>query len=171
MSQDDRDHAGAAGKAAATPAIASDARFRLLVENVRDYAIFVLDAGGHVASWNRGAERMKGYRADEILGSHFSRFYPQEAIDRGWPEHELTVARREGHFEDEGWRIRKDGSSFWANVFITALVDKGRLIGFSKVTRDLTERRLQEETLRQSEERFRLLVEGVQDYGMFMLDP
>ena len=149
----------------------SEERFRLLVESVRDYAIFMLDTTGHVLTWNAGAERFKGYRAHEIIGSHFSRFYPPEALERGLPAEELEVAQRVGSFEDEGWRVRKDGSLFWANVVITAMRDKsGQLIGFSKVTRDLTQRRHQEEALRQSEERFRLLVEGVADYAVFMLD-
>ncbi len=128
----------------------SDAElFRLLVENVTDYAIFVLDPQGHVASWNPGAERIKGYKADEIIGQHFSRFYPQNAIDRGWPEHELKVAKAKGHFEDEGWRVRKDRSLFWANVVITALYDgAGTFRGFSKITRDLTERKKSEENAR-----------------------
>jgi formate hydrogenlyase transcriptional activator len=126
----------------------SEERFRLLVEGARDYAIFVLDPEGKVATWNSGAERIKGYRADEILGRHFSKFYPQESLDRGKPQHELAVAAAEGRFEDEGWRIRKDGSRFWANVIITALRGKdGRLIGFSKVTRDFTERKRAEEAL------------------------
>src|SRR5688572_30710375 len=112
---------------------------RLLVESVTDYAIFVLDPQGNVASWNPGAERIKGYSADEIIGQHFTKFYPQEAVDRGWPDHELKVAASEGRFEDEGWRVRKDGSQFWANVVITALKDQnGNLRGFSKITRDLT---------------------------------
>jgi PAS domain S-box-containing protein len=149
----------------------SEERFRLLVESVRDYAIFMLDPAGHVLTWNAGAERFKGYRADEIIGSHFSRFYPPEALARKLPEHELEVAQRAGSFEDEGWRVRQDGSLFWANVVITAMRDaSGELIGFSKVTRDLTQRRHHEESLRQSEERFRLLVEGVSDYAIFMLD-
>jgi PAS domain S-box-containing protein len=130
----------------------SEERFRLMVEAVKDYGIFLLDPTGHVASWNEGAERIKGYRADEIIGKHFSSFYPQEALDRGWPAYELEVAKQEGRFEDEGWRIRKDGSRFWANVIITALyAEDGRLVGFTKVTRDLTERKRQEEALRQSE--------------------
>jgi PAS domain S-box-containing protein len=149
-----------------------DGRFRLLVEGVKDYAIFVLDPEGHVVSWNPGAELIKGYRAEEILGRHFSVFYPAEALARGWPEHELRMAQAEGRFEDEGWRVRKDGSLFWANVVITPLYDEaGVLQGFAKITRDLTERRRQEEALRESEERFRLLMEGVKDYAIFMLDP
>ncbi len=146
--------------------------FRLLVEEVKDYAIFMLDPEGHIASWNKGAELIKGYRPEEILGKHFSVFYPADALARGWPEHELRVARQEGRFEDEGWRLRKDGSRFWANIVITTLYGPtGEIKGFSKITRDLTERRRQEELLRTSEERFRLLVEGVKDYAIFMLDP
>ncbi len=147
-------------------------RFRLLVEGVKDYAMFMLDPEGHVISWNRGAELIKGYRAEEIMGRHFSLFYPAEALARGWPEYELRTALAEGRFEDEGWRVRKDGSLFWANVIITPLYDgTGDLRGFAKITRDLTERRRQEEILRESEERFRLLMEGVKDYAIFMLDP
>ena len=150
----------------------SEERFRLLVESVRDYAIFMLDPNGHVLTWNAGAERFKGYRAEEIIGQHFSRFYPQQEVARGLPEHELQVASREGTFEDEGWRVKKDGSQFWANVVITAMRDaQGELVGFAKVTRDLTRRRAHEEDLRRSEERFRLLVEGVSEYAIFMLDP
>jgi PAS domain S-box-containing protein len=149
----------------------SEERFRLLVEGVSDYAIFMLDPTGHVLTWNTGAVRIKGYRATEIIGQHFSKFYPREALLRKMPDHELEVASAEGRFEDEGWRLRKDGSRFWANVVITALRDKsGQLRGFAKVTRDLTQRREHEEALRQSEERFRLLVEGVADYAIFMLD-
>jgi PAS domain S-box-containing protein len=149
----------------------SEDRFRLLVESVRDYAIFMLDPAGFVLTWNAGAERFKGYQAHEIIGQHFSRFYPAETLARGLPEHELEVATDVGSFEDEGWRVRKDGSLFWANVVITAVRNaEGRLLGFAKVTRDLTQRRNHEEALRQSEERFRLLVEGVAEYAIFMLD-
>jgi PAS domain S-box-containing protein len=127
----------------------SEQRFRLLIDAVRDYAIFLLDVDGYVISWNPGAERIKGYRAAEILGSHFSRFYPPDAVARHWPEYELEQARLNGRFEDEGWRIRKDGSRFWANVVISALHDNaGVHKGFVKITRDLTERRRAEESLR-----------------------
>jgi PAS domain S-box-containing protein len=149
----------------------SEARFRLLVTGVKDYAIFMLDPQGIVATWNAGAEHIKGYRADEIIGSHFSRFYPPEAISRGLPETELHGATIQGRFEDEGWRLRKDGSRFWANVIITALRGPtGQLVGFSKITRNLTERRQHEEALQLSEERFRLLVDGVTEYAVIMLD-
>jgi PAS domain S-box-containing protein len=145
---------------------------RLLVESVQDYAIFALDPQGYILSWNPGAERFKGYTTDEIIGKHFSIFYPQERIATGFPEFELREAARTGRFEDEGWRIRKDGTRFWASVVITALRDStGTLVGYAKVTRDLTERRAAEEALRLSEERFRLLVQGVRDYAIFMLDP
>lgn len=150
----------------------NDAIFRRLVEEVPDYAIFLLDATGHVRTWNAGAERIKGYHADDIIGRHFSTFYPQERIDAHWPEHELSVASEVGRFEDEGWRVRKDGTQFWANVVITRILDDdGELLGFSKITRDLTARRAQEEQIRRSEERFRLIVELVRDYAIFMLDP
>ncbi len=145
---------------------------RLLVERVQDYAIFALDPGGFILSWNAGAERFKGYTTDEIIGRHFSIFYPREKVSVGWPEHELREAARVGRFEDEGWRVRKDGTRFWANVVITALrSETGELIGYAKVTRDLTERRASEDALRLSEERFRLLVTSVKDYAIFMLDP
>jgi len=150
----------------------SEERFRQLVSGVTDYAIFQLDSSGRVLNWNEGAQRLKQYTADEIVGKHFSIFYPQEALDRKFPDMELEVAAQVGRFEDEGWRVRKDGTLFWANVVITALRDEsGVLFGYLKITRDLTERRQTEEVLRQSEEKFRLLVEGVMDYAIFMLDP
>ena len=145
---------------------------RLLVESVQDYAIFALNTEGIVLSWNAGAERFKGYKASEIIGKHYSIFYPPADIAAGKPTQLLARAVAEGHVEDEGWRVRKDGTQFWADVTITALRDaSGRLVGYGKVTRDLTERRMAEEALRQSEERFRLIVTSVKDYGVFMLDP
>ena len=149
----------------------SEERFRLLVEGAQDYAIFMLDPLGNIATWNEGAERIKGYRAEEIIGKHFSCFYPSEAIESGWPAKELEMASAQGRFEDEGWRLRKDGSKFWANVVITALRDdKGNLKGFSKITRDLTERVQKESEVRDSEVRFRRLFESARD-GILILDP
>jgi PAS domain S-box-containing protein len=146
--------------------------YGLLVDSVQDYAIFALDTSGHILSWNKGAARLKGYTAREIIGRHFSIFYPPEDVERGKTKWELEVAAREGRFEDEGWRIRKDGTRFWANVVITALFDEtGTLVGFGKVTRDLTTRRDAEEELRESEERNRLIIQSVRDYAIFMLDP
>src|SRR5499426_2143663 len=146
-----------------------DDAYRLLVQEVRDYAIFMLDPKGKILSWNAGAQRLKGYAPDEIIGKHFSIFYQKEDVERKKPQRELETAAMEGRVEDEGWRVRKDGTRFWANVVITALHDEnGVLCGFSKITRDLTEQRRQEEALRRSEERFRVLVEGVKDYAMFM---
>jgi len=137
--------------------------YETLVAGIRDYAIFILDPEGVIRTWNLGARLIKGYAAEEVIGRHFSIFYPRDALDRQWPERELRMAAADGRFEDEGWRVRKDGSRFWANVVITALRrEDGRMIGYSKVTRDLTIRRGNEEKLRQSEERFRLLIEGVQ---------
>ncbi|MEO8671809.1 MAG: PAS domain S-box protein [Tahibacter sp.] len=149
-----------------------DAMYRQMIDAVLDYAIFYLDAEGLVRSWNAGARILKGYEADEVIGRHFSIFYPPDLIASRWPERELELARESGRFEDEGWRVRKDGSQMWANVIITRITDaSGAVCGYCKVTRDLTERRKQEELLRQSEERFRMLVDSVQDYAIFMLDP
>jgi PAS domain S-box-containing protein len=146
--------------------------FRALVETAGDYAIFLLDRTGHILSWNKGAQRIKGYAAAEILGRHMSVFYSEDAKARRWPEYELQMAVANGQFEDEGWRVRKDGTLFWASVVITALRDaKGALQGFSKITRDLSERKKHEESLRESEERFRLMVDSVKDYAIFMLNP
>jgi len=151
--------------------VETEERFRLMVEAVRDYAIFVLDPTGRVASWSAGAERLKGWKADEIIGRHFSTFYTEEDRARRHPQAELRQAIAEGRYEEEGWRVRKDGSRFWANVVITAIFDEtGRHVGFTKVTRDATARKVAEDALRQSEERFRLLVENVRDYAIFMLD-
>jgi PAS domain S-box-containing protein len=151
---------------------ASEERLRLIVESVRDYAIFMLDTKGVITSWNPGAERIKGYRADEIIGKHFSVFYSEADRARHHPEEELELAVRDGSYSEEGIRIKKDGSSFWASVVITAVYDdQGRHVGFAKVTRDLSERRAADELLRQSEERLRLLIESVRDYAIFMLDP
>ena len=143
----------------------NEERFRLLVEAVQDYAIFTLDPEGHVSSWNSGAERIKGYKSAEIVGKHFSCFYPEADLRNGKPQWELEVAAKEGRFEDEGWRVRKDGSRFWANVIITAVRnDAGKLVGFGKVTRDVTERMQTQQALqkevaerRQAEQRLRQL--------------
>jgi PAS domain S-box-containing protein len=150
----------------------SEERFRLLVATVQDYAIFMLSPEGIVSSWNAGAQRSKGYTAEEIIGRHFRTFYPADVAASGHPEHELAVARAEGHYEEEGWRVRKDGTYFWASVLITAVYDDtGRHVGFAKVTRDVSERQRADEALRASEQRFRLLVEAVEDYAIFLLDP
>ncbi|WP_375761350.1 PAS domain S-box protein [Corallococcus exercitus] len=147
------------------------AQLRLFIDSVKDYAILTLDPAGYIVSWNTGAERIKGYKAEEILGQHFSRFYPAEDIAAGKPQLELEIVNREGRFEEEGWRVRKDGTLFWASVVITSMRDsQGQLVGYGKVTRDITERKAAQEHLRQSEERFRLLVEHVQDYAIYMLD-
>jgi PAS domain S-box-containing protein len=145
--------------------------FRLLVEGVQDFAMFMLDGAGRISSWNAGAQRIKGYRAEEVVGQHFSRFYPPEAVAAGQPARLLALAARDGRVEDEGWRVRKDGSRFWAEVTITALRDsEGAVIGFAKVTRDLTERKEAQDALRRSEQTFQLLVESIQDYAVLMLD-
>ncbi len=142
----------------------SEERFRLLIECVKDYAIFMLDPTGHVLTWNLGAQRLKGYRAEEIVGKHFSCFYPPEDVAKGKPEHQLKIAAAEDLVEDEGWRVRKDGSRFWASAVITALRDQtGSLRGFGRVTRDITEHKLAEELQRASEERFRAVAETAND--------
>jgi len=147
-------------------------RFEMLVQSVTDYAIFMLDPEGRVTSWNAGAKRFKGYEADEIIGQHFSQFYTPEDREKEVPRIALETAVREGRFETEGWRVRKDGSCFWANVVIDPIRDpQGKLVGFAKVTRDLTERKAAQEELRRSEERFSLLIQSVTDYAIYMLDP
>ncbi|PMY60169.1 MULTISPECIES: PAS domain-containing sensor histidine kinase [Pseudomonas] len=147
-------------------------RFRLLVEAVVDYAIYMLDPQGIVTSWNAGARRFKGYQEAEILGAHFSCFYTPEDRQAGLPERALHTALTEGRFEGEGWRVRKDGTRFWCHVVIDPIRDSsGQLLGFAKITRDLTERKIAEETLKQSEQQFRLLVQSVTDYAIYMLDP
>ncbi len=147
-------------------------RYRLLVESVTDYAIYMLDPQGTVISWNPGARRFKGYEDHEIIGQSFSRFYTEEDRAAGLPERALRTAAEEGRFEKEGWRIRKDGTRFWAHVVIDPILNPatGRVLGYAKVTRDLTERRQADEALRRSEEKFRLLVQGVTDYAIYMLD-
>src|SRR6266849_4322098 len=149
----------------------SEERYRLMVSSVRDYAIFMLDPAGRVESWNAGAEAIKGYKADEILGRHISFFYTPEDLATDKPQRLLHLAAQDGRVEDEGWRLRKDGTRFWADVVITALYDAaGKLQGYTKVTRDLTARREAEAALRHTESRFRLLVQSAKDHAIFMLD-
>ncbi|ARM91536.1 sensor histidine kinase/response regulator hybrid protein (plasmid) [Rhizobium sp. CIAT894] len=149
-----------------------EGRFRLLVDAITDYAIYMLSPEGIVTSWNTGAQRLKGYKPSEVLGEHFSRFYLEEDRIAGIPERTLATAKEHGRFEGEGWRQRKDGSRFWAHVIIDPIRrPSGELIGYAKITRDLTERRAAEKAIRQSEEQFRRLVQGVSDYAIYMLDP
>ncbi|MEH2701617.1 PAS domain S-box protein [Rhizobium johnstonii] len=149
-----------------------EGRFRLLVDAITDYAIYMLSPEGIVTSWNTGAQRFKGYKPPEILGEHFSRFYLEEDRAAGLPARALATAAEHGRFEGEGWRQRKDGSRFWAHVIIDPIRrPSGELIGYAKITRDLTERRAAEQAIRQSEEQFRRLVQGVSDYAIYMLDP
>lgn len=151
--------------------IAQD-RYRLLVDAVTDYAIYMLDPNGHIASWNAGARRFKGYEEAEIIGQHFSRFYTDDDRAAGLPQRALATAASDGRFEGEGWRVRKDGERFWCHVVIDPIWStSGGLLGFAKITRDLTERKLAEDSLKQSEQQFRLLVQSVTDYAIYMLDP
>ncbi|MFZ6681046.1 PAS domain S-box protein [Undibacterium sp. Tian12W] len=145
-------------------------RFQLLVDAITDYAIYMLDIDGRVVSWNAGAQRFKGYNSEEIIGKHFSQFHTPEDQAAGLPARSLQIAETEGRYETEGWRVRKDGSYFWATVIIDAIRENGRLLGFAKITRDITDRRKAEEALRQSEQQFSLLVQGVTDYAIYMLD-
>jgi len=147
-------------------------RFRLLIDAVVDYAIYMIDPDGIITSWNSGAKRFKGYEEAEILGEHFSRFYTADDRAAGLPQRALDTAIREGRFEGEGWRVRKDGTNFWSHVVIDPIIDpNGKLLGYAKITRDLTDRKMAEETLKQSEQQFRLLVQGVTDYAIYMLSP
>lgn len=149
-----------------------DVMYRLLVQSVIDYAIYMLTPDGIVSNWNAGAQRAKGYRAEEIVGEHFSRFYSAAEQSAGLPQKGLEIARATGRYEAEGWRLRKDGTSFWAHVVIDAVHDDdGQLIGFAKVTRDCTEQRRLLLEQREQERHFRLLVQGVKDYAIYMLDP
>ena len=146
-------------------------RLQLLVDAVKDYAIYLLDAEGRVATWNTGAQLFKGYTAEEIIGRHFSTFYTQEEREAGMPERALRTAATTGRFEAEGWRVRKDGTRFWTHVVIDPVIDAGELIGYAKITRDVSEQRAAQRALYESEQRFRLLVQGVKDYAIYMLDP
>jgi PAS domain S-box-containing protein len=147
-------------------------RFELLLDAISDYAIYMLDPHGLVTTWNAGADRIKGYSASEIIGQHFSCFFTAEDRAAGVPDALLATARDEGRHEAEGWRVRKDGTRFWCNSIVHRIEDaEGELIGFAKITRDTTERMESEEALRESERRFRMLVEGVIDYALYTLDP
>ncbi|WP_340313184.1 hybrid sensor histidine kinase/response regulator [Rhizorhabdus argentea] len=151
--------------------LTEDGRYRLLVDSITDYAIYMLDVTGDVINWNAGAQRLKGYTAEEIVGRNFTCFYRSEDRQKGLPAAALATAAAEGKFETEGWRVRKDGSTFLAHVVIDPVMDEaGELIGFAKITRDLSERAEAEKTLKRSEEQFRLLVQSVTDYAIFMLD-
>src|SRR4051812_10807671 len=151
--------------------ISDERRFQMLVQAVTDYAIFMLDPEGRITSWNAGAQRIKGYTGDEVLGRHFSLFFTPEDMARDTPGTALRTARETGRFESEGWRVRKDGTRFWAMALLESIRDEsGSLVGFAKVTRDITERRAEREALRESERRFRLLVQSVVDYAIFMID-
>jgi PAS domain S-box-containing protein len=153
-------------------ALKDEDRYRLLIDSITDYAIYMLDKNGVVTSWNPGARRFKGYESLEIIGEHFSRFYTEEDQQAGLPANALRIARENQRFEGEGWRVRKDGTRFWVHVVIDPIIGpKGELIGYAKVTRDLTERKNAEDTLRKSEEQFKILVQSVTDYAIYMLSP
>lgn len=150
----------------------TDDPFRLLVQSIVDYAIYMLDPEGNVTSWNAGAERIKGFQTDEIVGKHFSNFYTEDDRKAGVPAKVLETARREGRFEGEGWRVRKDGTRFWASVVIDRINgEDGELLGFAKITRDMTDKRVAQQALNDAERRFGILVQGVTDYAIYMLDP
>jgi PAS domain S-box-containing protein len=150
----------------------AERRFELLVSGIRDYAIYMLSPEGIVTSWNAGAARFKGYAAEEIIGQHFSRFYTPEDQAAGLPAHALQTALTEGKFESEGWRVRKDSTRFWTSVVIDPIFDtNGQHVGFAKITRDVTEQRKVQQALQESEQRFRMLVQGVTDYAIYMLSP
>lgn len=152
--------------------LGSEKRFELLVTSISDYAIYLLDPDGHIVSWNAGAQRFKGYSQDEILGKHFSLFFTQDDLANKLPWKILEEAAQLGRFEAEGWRVRKEGARFWANVVVDAIYDDEKnLIGYAKITRDITERKKAQDALNESEERFRLLVQGVTDYAIYMLSP
>jgi PAS domain S-box-containing protein len=150
----------------------SERKFRLLVEAVKDCAIYMLDPSGIIVNWNSGAERLKGYSAAEIVGQHFSKFYTCDDRMAGLPARVLEAAARDGHYEAEGWRLRKDGGRFWAAVEVDAIREENQqLIGFAKITRDITERQIAQQTLRETARQFRTLIAGVTDYALYMLDP
>ena len=152
--------------------LGTDDPFKLLVQSIVDYAIYMLDPKGFVTSWNAGAERIKGFQTEEIVGKHFSTFYTEEDRKAGMPERVLETARREGKFEGEGWRVKKDGTRFWASVVVDRINDaNGKLLGFAKITRDMTEKQQAQNALLEAERRFRILVQGVTDYAIYMLDP
>ena len=154
------------------PLSGDDSTFQLLVNAVTDYAIYMLDLEGRVVSWNSGAVRLKGYSAEEILGQSFARFYTPEDLQAGIPQKALRSARETGRFDAEGWRVRKDGTRFWASVVIDAVRDKyGKTVGFAKVTRDITERQRAHQALVESEASYRRLIEAVTDYAIFQLNP
>ena len=165
-------HTSPSGSSPAKPSLTDEQRLQYLVSGISDYAIYMLDPQGHVSSWNAGAQRFKGYVEQEILGQHFSRFYTEEDRAAGLPARALAHALKHGRYESEGWRVRKDGARFWAHVVIDPIYDEGgALLGYAKITRDVTEKKRAEDLLRDSEQRFRLLVQGVTDYAMYMLTP